>query len=117
MSTPICVYVVACVEDNLGGGGAFRDCIVMRWWSTVVPPFIVPWGWGIFVTGEGGALPISISGMGVREMMERHGTTCDCPHSMLCFTLLFICVLEGSVGDRQLEHGMNCHLSGLDTDL
>ena len=31
-------------------------------------------------------------------------------HSVLCFTLLFVCVLQGNVGDRRLEQGVNCHL-------
>ena len=38
-------------------------------------------------------------------------------HSMFCFTLLFVCVLQGNMGETQLEHGMNCHLTGLHTNL
>ena len=38
-------------------------------------------------------------------------------HSVFCFTLLFVCVLEGNMGGKQLEQGMNGHLTGLDTNL
>ena len=39
-----------------------------------------------------------ISGMEVGEVMEGHGTTCDCTLTVVFFTLLFVCVLQGNVG-------------------
>ena len=36
-------------------------------------------------------------------------------HLVFCFTLLFVFALQGNVGNRQSEQGMNCHLTRLDT--
>ena len=82
-------------------------------------PYIMRSVWGGSITwgrGREGLCLISISRLEVGEVMQGHGTTCDCSVSDFC-TLLFVSVLQGNMGDRQLKQGMKGHSTGLDANL